>query len=264
MLPGGFAPPGSLNPGPGVRGLKQGLALLVALLALAFPTLAEEAPRPLRTAAQRAVRLQATRNTRDLGGLPARGGYVRDGLVYRSGALCFLTEEDVRTVRGLALRTLVDLRRDSEIEKDGPDRPGLTRTVPTTVRLPMTNRRGNRALAYAGYLEGSPSEIRRFFEILAEGQHLPLLFHCSAGKDRTGILAALLLECLGTPRPVILDDYMQSVRNSPGLEVHPEWLQVVFQAVDRAGGIRRFLEVQGVPPELQEAVHRNLVHSDDP
>jgi len=164
----------------------------------------------------------------------------------------------VQTVRALKLSTLLELRVDSEIHKDGPDRLALTSSVPHNLRLPMSSSRRRGAEAYAVLLEESRQAIRGFFELLANRRSLPLLFHCSAGKDRTGVLTALLLESLGTPRELILDDYMQSVRNSAGLVVHPEWLEVVFQTVDRAGGIVAFLRSKGVSDQVQEAVRRNL------
>jgi len=237
------------------------LVFLLVLLGLALPALAvppTPSPPPLRTNQQRAVLLAATRNTRDLGGLPTRGGFVRNGLVYRSGALCFLTEADVQTVRSLKLSTLLELRVDSEIHRDGPDRLALTSSIPNNIRLPMSSSRGRGAEAYGVLLEESRQAIRGFFELLGNRRSLPLLFHCSAGKDRTGVLTALLLESLGTPREVILDDYMQSVRNSAGLVVHPEWLEVVFRTVDREGGIVAFLKSKGVSDLVQEAVRSNL------
>lgn len=236
---------------------------LILVVALTLPALADKAPSqppsPLRTNQQRAVPLQGTGNTRDLGGLPARDGYVRDGLVFRSGALCFATEADLQQLAGLKLSTLLELRIDPEIRRDGPDRLKLKDAVKHNVRLPMASSRGRGAEAYANYLEENRQALRGFFELLGDPGMLPLLFHCSAGKDRTGILTALLLESLGTPRPLILDDYLQSVRNSAGLEVHPEWLEVVFRAVDRAGGIQTYLESKGVSRAVQQAAHRNLV-----
>lgn len=235
--------------------------LVLLVLALTAPVLAEEAPprAPLRTPAQRAVLLAGTRNTRDLGGLPAAGGYVRNGKVYRSGALCFATEVDVETLRRLGLTTVLELRTDEEIQRDGPDRVDLVHSVAISLRLPMSNSRGRGAEAYGVLLEENGRAIRGFFELLADPKDLPMLFHCSAGKDRTGILTALLLEVLGTPRAAIMDDYLQSVRNSPNLVVEPEWLQVVFAAIDRAGGIGPFLDRMGVTEATRAAVRRNLI-----
>lgn len=236
------------------------LLLVLLALALAAPALAKEPVRePLRTPAQRAVLLAGTRNTRDLGGLPAAGGYVRNGKVYRSGALCFATEVDVQTLRSLGLTTVLELRTDEEIHRDGPDRIDLVQSVPISLRLPMTNSRGRGAEAYRVLLEENGRAIRGFFELLGDPKSLPLLFHCSAGKDRTGILTALLLEVLGTPRECIMDDYLQSVRNSPNLVVEADWLQVVFARVDAAGGIGPFLDRMGVSEATRQAVRRNLV-----
>ncbi|MGI5844513.1 MAG: tyrosine-protein phosphatase [Candidatus Xenobium sp.] len=237
------------------------LVYLLVLMGVVLPALAappNPSPTPRRTHMQRAVLLEATRNTRDLGGLPTRNGFIRDGLVYRSGALCFLTEADVATMQALKLSTVLELRVDSEINKDGPDRLALTSSIPHHLRLPMSSSRGRGAEAYAVLLEENRQAIRGFFELLANRRSLPLLFHCSAGKDRTGILTALLLESLGTPREVILDDYMQSVRNSPGLVVHPEWLEMVFRVVDGAGGIEAFLKSKGVPAQIPEAIRQNI------
>ena len=201
------------------------------------------------------VILQGTRNTRDLGGLPVEGGKVKPGLVYRSGALCFITPGDVKTLEALRIRTLVDLRLQKEIDKDGLDRlPG-----PRVLYLPMANSQGLGQEAYRYYMVENAPAIQGFFGALAEEDSYPLLFHCSAGKDRTGILAALLLEMLGASREVISEDYLQSVKNSPRLVVKPEWLGEVFSAVDKAGGIQAFLLMNGVPVAQQQRIRELLV-----
>ena len=98
--------------------------------------------------------------------------------------------------------------------------------------------------------------------MLARPESYPVIYHCSAGKDRVGILTALLLDALGTPRSVILDDYLQSQRNSPKLEVHEEWLQEVFEAVDRSGGTLSFLAIQGIPAGQLEQIRNYLTEAD--
>lgn len=209
----------------------------------------------------RAVPLEGTRNTRDLGGLPARNGTVRAGMIYRSGALCFVTPADVTMLKNRRLRTVVELRLPQEIARDGPDKPGLTRGL-KVVHLPMGNSRGIHKEAYVSYMAERQDVFRGFFELLSKEDSYPLLFHCSAGKDRTGILSALLLMHLGTPREVILDDYLQSQRNSPRLRVEEEWIQVVFDTVDAAGGIGPYLTRIGIPQEQLDQVGQLLVVSD--
>lgn len=231
--------------------------LIIALLVVCFALTALEAQ------PGRAIKLQATRNTRDLGGLPVTGGVVRKGMLYRSGALCFLTGQDVSRMRELKLKTILDLRNSSEIRKDGPDRSALTEGV-RVLHLPMANSRGLRQEAYHYYIRENPQVWRGFYAELARPQSYPMLFHCSAGKDRTGILSAVLLEQLGAERRVVLDDYLQSIRNSPGLEVHPEWIQEVFDYVDASGGASAFLVKSGVSLETQAAAREILLERKSP
>lgn len=205
-----------------------------------------------------AIPLEGTKNTRDLGGTPVDGGHLRSGRLYRSGALCYATASDVEKLGGLRLRTVVDLRTDKEIEKEGPDKIVLSENL----RLPMTAYHGYGAEAYRSMLLQNPQVLRRFFGLLARPESYPVIYHCSAGKDRVGILTALLLDALGTPRSVIMDDYLQSQRNSPKLEVHEEWLQEVFEAVDRSGGTVPFLAIQGIPAGQLEQIRNYLIETE--
>lgn len=207
-------------------------------------------------AAATPIPLEGTKNTRDLGGMPVAGGTLRSGLLIRSGSFCFLTESDASTIADLKLRTVIDLRTTPEIEKDGKDRHT---SEANNIWLPVSSYHGRGAESYRSVLNQNPKAVRTFFATLADPQAYPLVFHCSAGKDRTGVLTALLLDYLGTPRARIVDDYMQSVRNSNKLWVDREWIDEVFQAVDRVGGAARFLEIQGVLPEHLESIRKILV-----
>ena len=204
------------------------------------------------------IPLEGTKNTRDLGGMPVAGGQLRSGRLYRSGALCFATPADVEKLGGLHLSTVVDLRTDQEIAKDGFDRITLGKNL----RLPMKVYHGHGAEAYRSLVLQNPQVLRAFFGLLAKPESYPVIYHCSAGKDRAGILTALLLDYLGTPRSLIMDDYLQSQRNSPKLEVHEEWLQEVFEAVDRSGGTAPFLAIQGIPAGQLEEIRNYLTEAD--
>lgn len=192
-----------------------------------------------------------------MGGLKVAQGVIRPGLLYRSGALCFITPADVDVVNGLHLQTLVELRVAKEIAKDGPDRAALN--APKRILLPMHNSHGLGQEAYHAYIRENSSEIKAFFELLAHDNTYPLLFHCSAGKDRTGILAYLLLWSLGADREVRDDDYLQSQRNAPGLVVKPEWIHEVYSYVEECGGIEAYLKKIGVPTQTVDAIRANLV-----
>jgi len=223
------------------------LVFLLSSLALAYPD-----------GDQRAVILKGTRNTRDLGGLPTSEGQFQSGKLYRSGALCFASREDAAKLHGLGIQTILELRLDSEIEKDGPDKDYLLEKVPQQLHWPMANSHGLGQEAYLSYMKENGPLFRDFFALLAKPESFPVLFHCSAGKDRTGILTALVLESLGTPRAVIMDDYIHSRRITPKLKVQEEWLQAVFEHVDQAGGIDSYLSGIGVTSKQREAVRKNL------
>ncbi len=106
--------------------------------------------------------------------------------------------------------------------------------------------------------------FRDFFTVLAKNDSTPLLFHCSAGKDRTGILAAMLLELMGTPRDIITDDYLHSMRITPKLKVEKAWIDAVYSAIDADGGIEPFLRKRGVTEAQMVAIRSNLTTAPAP
>jgi protein-tyrosine phosphatase len=188
--------------------------------------------------------------------MPVAGGHIKEGWILRSGALCFLKPEDEPEIRRLGLRTVVDLRTDDERARDGPDRFVQGSRVE---HMPMRSYHGLGAESYRSLLLQNPRAWRDLFATLTRAEAYPLLFHCSAGKDRTGIVTALLLDGLGTPRAEIYADYLQSVANSPKLKVEREWLDEVFNLVDAVGGSRRFLEIQGVKAGDFEKIRKIIV-----
>ena len=208
---------------------------------------------------ERNIKLKGTRNTRELGGIQVAGGHFTKGMVYRSGALCFASRADASKLHGLGIRTILELRLNQEIRKDGPDKPYLTEKIPNRLHWPMGNSHGLGREAYISYVAENRKLFRDFFKLLAKPANYPILFHCSAGKDRTGILTALLLESLGTPREIIMDDYIHSRRITPKLKVREDWIQVVFDAVDEAGGIEPYLTQIGVTKSDLESIRSQLI-----
>ncbi|MBQ7567705.1 tyrosine-protein phosphatase, partial [bacterium] len=101
---------------------------------------------------------------------------------------------------------------------------------------------------YLAFLFENPQSIASFFNILSDPESYPLSYHCYAGKDRTGIMTALLLELLGTPRPVIYSDFLYS--RCRDMEVCSPDLDRIFAAIDyKYGGIEPFLTGLGVSAE---------------
>lgn len=238
--------------------MRTRLTLLALLSLLLLNPIPAQADNYLSAPEGRMVPLQGTRNTRDLGGLPVRGGTFAKQKVIRSGALCFASQSDAEKFHEMGLATIIELRLDSEIAKDGPDKPYVTEKVVHLIHWPMASSKGPGLAAYQTYMAENGKLFRDFFAVLAQEEHLPLMFHCSAGKDRTGILTALLLELMGTPREVITDDYLHSVRITPKLKVEKAWIDAVYAAIDADGGIESFLKNRGVTEAQMAAVRANL------
>ena len=178
---------------------------------------------PAVVAAERRIPFEAVTNFRDLGGYRTGSGRrIRWGRVFRSDALHGMTEGDVAMYDDLGLTAVYDLRGEVEVAEQ-PD-PMPSRHLPMLSRPPgdsfagafdgATSEDGERLLAglYSGQIDHSATTIGELFSALAEPDGLPAVFHCHAGKDRTGLVAALLLEALGVARDAILDDYELTAR----------------------------------------------------
>jgi protein-tyrosine phosphatase len=162
-------------------------------------------------------------NFRDVGGQagPVR---VRRGLVYRSGMTHTLTDAGLRALaERYGLRTVIDLRSDEELAGDGRApfaRVGVRHVHAPVFRATDLTREEREArfaemragtydwaAAYAGMLEVGGPAYRRMFETLATTDALPAVFQCAAGRDRTGVAAALLLDVIGVDHDTIARDY---------------------------------------------------------
>jgi len=167
---------------------------------------------------RRIVTLDAVHNFRDIGGYPARDGQITKWRqLYRADGLYRLTERDIDTVRALGLRTVIDLRTKEELAERGtfPHQTiEVTFThhpvIDTTWKLDAHRDKSAHDFltwAYRDMLRVGSGTLARAITDLAAPGALPAVFHCAAGKDRTGVLAALLLSALGVPRQVVLADY---------------------------------------------------------
>ena len=220
------------------RHLVAGAALLAAglLWALARALRPLPLPRhlpPARREPGRRIPFDGPGNLRDLGGYRAADGRsVRWGALYRSDHLGRLSARDLRRLRRLELAVLVDFRRGVE-KAEAPNRLPRGHGI-RVVELPLFDDdassamgTGLRARIARGDLAGiDPAALlveanqrlvteftpvyRRFVGELLAARGAPVLFHCTAGKDRTGFAAAIVLRLLGVPEEVIVADYMRS------------------------------------------------------
>lgn len=172
--------------------------------------------------------LQGTPNFRDIGGYETSDGrFVRWGLFYRSGVLSGLTPADLQYLAQLDIHVVCDFRTTDE-NRVAPekwiDSPEVKRvSIPiggdpkhkgTNVSLkelladhPSAEQLRERMRAtYGAFVFSSGDQFAALFQEIKDG-HLPLLYHCTAGKDRTGVFTALLLRTLGVPEETVLQDY---------------------------------------------------------
>lgn len=244
----------------------------------------------------RLIRFEAAANFRDLGGYPSTlGGEVRLGMLYRAGRLDRMTPADLEQFRRLGIRTVFDLRRDDEREVAPDPMPNIHLCLMskvqanTPLRDPATmvdHDHGVEFLRdlYSGLLAHATAELGALFTTLAEPGAMPAVFHCAVGKDRTGLVAALLLTWLGVDRELVLDDFEASDGHvAPALRdellgrmadrgIGPEAaagilgatrasMQAALAELDmRYGGIERFLrENCAIAPDVLSRLRDQLV-----
>lgn len=177
----------------------------------------------------RVIPLEGASNFRDVGGYrTADGRRVRTGLVFRSDSPDFLTTADFHTLNQLGVRTFCDLRDTQERNPNRPagvdvpeiitwaDSPKETRdySSPEAVRRETIE-------SYRHLPERYARPVGDIFRRIAKGD-VPLMFHCSAGKDRTGFTTAILLRTLGVSEETVMADYLASNRYFDGGRVARE------------------------------------------
>jgi protein tyrosine/serine phosphatase len=256
----------------------------------------------------RHLRLEGVENFRDYGDYAtAAGRRLKRGRLYRSASHGRATDADLEVIEGLALAVIVDLRRPGERERDPARRPaGFAGTV-------IANDEGEGAdedpwwtfvkssdlspAAFRGYLleyyREAPFKTRhvdlftRYFRAVAESGG-PVLIHCAAGKDRTGVLAALTHHLAGVHQDDILEDYLltnnpervaartpmiaEMIKENTGrtatdaairaaIGVEAEYLAEAFTAIEAAhGSLDAYLrDALGVDKALVEALEARLL-----
>jgi protein-tyrosine phosphatase len=265
---------------------------------------------------ERGLGLVGAPNTRDFGGIATADGHrLRPGLLLRAGALGRLTDEDVARLAERKLAWVVDLRDASEIDAAPPDRLPAD-PAPRVLHIPVFDPdhpiftyvsavlMGHDVAAAApdAPFDGSPAAMLGIYRwmvgderaraglatavrTVAEAGGEPLLFHCSAGKDRTGWLSAILLSILGADRDTIVADYLatndysratnvaiMNAMRAKGLAVHPEvllpllevrleYLMAAYDQVQRSyGGMDGYLrDGLGVDGDLAGSLRELLL-----
>ena len=285
-------------------GLFKALAV-VAAFALAGPAYANGMP------AERVIDLKGTTNTRDIGGyLTDDLRAVRYGQIIRSEKLSRLTPEDFRKLEEIGLKTVIDLRSPQENEHAPTvwqgDNPPEFHHFPIgdaendwfRAQRKLFRKRFNQEKALEHMVEGyrviadeSTGSYEQLMDVVLDESNWPILIHCNAGKDRTGIAVALIMEAIGVDREVIMEDYLltnevgrtnkkaelmakQSKRDAslrsmrratpaaawvPIVGVHQDMLEAFYASVEEEyGSIDAYLEALGVNREARDELIASL------
>ncbi|TCP11544.1 protein tyrosine/serine phosphatase [Crenobacter luteus] len=216
---------------------------------------------------------------RELAGIPVAGGRLAAGRLYRSGDLVELTDADLARLDALGVARVIDLRSGLE-QRSRPDRlpSGARLTAIAFLEGSLTSRdmiahfqnatrtemKAMMLAVYRSLVRDYLGQWRRFFAALAASEGVTV-FHCTAGKDRTGIGAALLLTALGAAPEAVLADYLASGEHlatlrammadklaphgvdltaiAPVLDVDADYLAAAFAEIDAGwGGVDVYLD----------------------
>jgi protein-tyrosine phosphatase len=236
---------------------------------------------------KREIQFDGAPNFRDVGGYATSDGRrVREDVIFRSAAVHRMTVRDARrAAEELGLRTVIDLRGEAEVASTPAG--ALYEHEVERHHAPLSNAEVEAVWAEAepygvesqlASMRHAQVAIGGLFEQLAEPGALPALLHCTAGKDRTGMMVALLLDLLGVAREDILADYRMTERHLPrvaetfaadrpatsafvpNLEIHPGGLlgTLEFTRAEH-GGPAGYLEACGVSVGAIERLRASLV-----
>lgn len=239
--------------------------------------------------AARFVPLQGTLNTRDLGGLSVAGnGTTRSGVFFRSDIPLDLAAADFERLHELGLDTVIDLRQPQELERD-PNSLASTagidyQNVEIWGHIDESAQPADPYDITAFYIRALDHAGHAFVRVMTLLAKAPgaALFHCTAGKDRTGLVAALLLEAVGVDRQTIVDDFAlthdridplrqrllkdaeeRGIRREDFqrlLGATPDLIGPALEHLDaRFGGAVAYLKGNGLTDEVLEALRRKLV-----
>lgn len=250
--------------------------------------------------------LASAPNFRDMGGLPAADGRtLRYGQLYRSEAFCNLSDSDVVLLQNLGVQLLCDVRSDSE-RLQHPNRWPADNMGTLNLNIAADLRASHQAITtllsgtpgvaeaeqamlvtYRMFPEAFALRLAQLVDRILAGGQLPLVFHCAAGKDRTGFIAAILLSALGVAREAIYADYLLSLERWQGerseasirrylrplcdqepaqevvrtlCQVNAIYLDAAFEEIDQKyGGVDDYLQLIGIDAAARARLHALLL-----
>lgn len=243
---------------------------------------------------ERELSIDGMANVRDLGGLVTRDGKrVKAGVVVRSDNPKGMTAQGhIDLVAVIGPRTLIDLRIQVEVEHDGYVIKDDSVTVMNFPMLPLSGVTQEQIDAgafdnlvddYMGQIEINGDSVLNALRLIASNEQHPIMYHCTAGKDRTGIVTAMLLDILGVDHESIAADYhlttanmvpiIERIRNAPvykenGLAYAPDWifssdpetmLAFLARMTEKYGNAEGWALQRGLTPAEIDAIREHLL-----
>ncbi len=210
------------------------------------------------------------RNFRTIGDwVTMQGHRVVTHRVFRSGHLGELTEQFRAELPKLGVRTVVTFQTRQEIDLLGDPLPKL---LPDAVweHIPIGDRwfsegtkfptdAASQGRFYVSMIRDHPEHWARFLRLFGRDERFPILYHCTAGRDRTGVATVLLLETVGVTREEIVTDYLLSNDAFDSHAQEAAVLDPLFGFIDGKGGIETLLSDLGLHPGEIDAIRTNLV-----
>jgi len=192
-------------------------------------------------AGPRSVLVGAVVNARDLGGIPLAGdAAVVEGVLFRGPPLANLSEAGCGQLAELEVHTVIDLRQEPERASKPTAQCAEEQTESVLAPLPIPY-----SVSPTDYLVdlNTSESMMEVFRTLGDPDAYPVYFHCTWGRDRTAVVAAVILLALGADRDAIMDDYLLSQAT---VGAYPKSLEAVLDEVEAGGGIDAFLASSGI------------------
>jgi protein-tyrosine phosphatase len=254
--------------------------------------------------ATRRVPLEGAYNFRETGGYPTMDHrWVRSGLVFRTDHLNELSDADVDTLETIGIRSVYDFRLNDEVTRQPSRLPGSVTPVQlgfgdvgldgAMIDVVRDILAGKRAVPDASFWDenyltildaGRPMFVQ-LFQALADPTNLPAVFHCTGGKDRTGLANAMLLTTLGVDQAIVIDDFLLTniyrtpfriASLAPGLRAtgvdvssavpiigvcRSALVSALSHLESRYGGVEAYLADGGLSASDLSAVRANLIEA---
>ena len=198
-------------------------------------------------------------------------GYIKEGLLYRSARLDTQPEQKlVNWINSTGLKTIVDLRSNSELLKHSYSSEIVNSinyvrapifSNPDKVNsqyLQLPEEKMKKAYLDTLELKSFKEAVKIVFNLLSDPLNLPLLIHCNAGVDRTGMVVAVILSALGVNKEIIRYDYEVASGLRKG-----EFIDSFLDSMAERGGVEAFLSEAGTGSYVLENVRKNLLYTGD-